>query len=173
MIPPWELLDWKLKTAVLTRNEQTDKESLFTGQERESCTFTGCLSSSAGEQGGGCAPWWRGGWCVPVTTAGREGGSSKGPLMSGEGCWWLGMDRRNLVWAPSSLFPQRDCCSKCTWVAVDDHTCMGREAEESLFVFGPFPRHWGMSWSMPHPSSQGHRGKKLNSKDSPRVGGRI
>lgn len=157
MIPPWELLDWRLKTAILTRNEQTDEESLFTGQERESCTFTGCLSSSAGEQGGGC---------VPVATAGREGGSSKGTLMSGEGCWQVGMDRQNLVWAPSSLCPQRDCCSKCTWVAVDDHTCMGREAEESLFVFGPSPRYWV-------PSSQGHRGRKLNSKDSPRVGGRI
>lgn len=48
MILPSELLDWKVKTMVLTRNKQTDEENRFTCQEIESGIFTGHVIQGRG-----------------------------------------------------------------------------------------------------------------------------
>lgn len=69
MIPPSELLDWKVKTMVLTRNKQTDEENRFTCQEIESGIFAGHVIQGRGVSSG---VWGKS--CVPEAIHHLKGG---------------------------------------------------------------------------------------------------
>lgn len=130
------------------------------------------MSSSAG----GRTPGRRGGRCIPVATAGREGWSSKEASMSREGCWWVGVERQNLVGARSNLCPRRDYCSQCTWFAVDDHRCTGpvvSQKSHSLSSDPPQGAGRGLGACLPLQPSSPQNKLELQRRFSKSVGGQI
>lgn len=111
-----------------------------------------------------------------MATAGREGWSSKGASMSREGCRWVGVERQNLVGARSNLCPRRDCCSQCTWFAVDDHRCTGRvlsQKSHSLSSDPPQGAGRGPGACLPLQPSSPQNKLELQRRFSKSVGGPI